>query len=175
MSDKEIKDICKKYGIFNYTIVDGLVNVDGYVKLWNRGLTELPLRFGRVSGHFDCGGNKLTTLKGSPLYVGEFSCGFNKLTNLKYSPLEVGGVYFCDYNKELKTLRGLEECFFMKTINCYGSPVNELFSLFVDKEWSCADVNRLNDLIDDFSIDELNEWLVEEGYEQVKKLYNYGN
>ena len=172
----EIKDICKKYGIENYTIVDSLVNVDGDVFLYNKGLTELPLRFGHVSGYFFCGSNNLTTLKGSPLYVGgAFMCNWNNLTNLKYSPLEVGGDYYCRGSQELKTLRELEECFFMKSIYCDVSPVNELFSLFYNKEWSCADVNRLNDLIDDFTLEELNEWLIEEGYEPVKKLYNYGN
>ena len=170
----EIEKICKKYNIRNYTIKDGLVNVDGNVDLGFNKLTELPLRFGRVSGHFDCrSNNELTSLKGSPLYVGgNFNCGSNNLTNLKYSPMEVGGGYYCHGN-QLKTLRGLEECFFMKKIYCGGSPVDELFSLFVDKEWSCADVNRLNDLIDEFSIEELNEWLIEEGYGPVKKLENY--
>ena len=172
----EIKDICEKYNIKNYTIVDGLVNVNGDVDLSYKKLTEIPLRFGRVTGYFDCGNNKLTTLKGSPLYVsGHFYCSDNNLTNLKYSPIEVGGDYYCGFNNNLKTLRGLEECFFMKNIGCFRTPVSELFSLFVDKEWSCADVNRLNDLIDEFSITELNEWLVEEGYQPVKKLENYGN
>jgi hypothetical protein len=176
MEIKEIEKICKKYGISNYTIVDGLVNVDGNVNLYNKGLTEIPLRFGRVSGDFDCSCNKLTTLKGSPLYVsGHFYCGWNNLTNLKYSPMEVCGDYYCYGNKHLKTLRGLEECFFMKEIDCFGTPVYELFSLFKNKEWSCADVNKLNDLIDDFSLEELNEWLIEEGYKPVKKLDNYGN
>ena len=173
----EIEKICKKYGIENYTIVDGLVNVDGNVDLSYSDLNELPLRFGRVTGDFFCSSNNLTTLKGCPLYVsGNFVCRDNDLTNLKYSPLEVGGGdYYCYNNKYLKTLRGLEECFFMKEIDCSRTPVRELFYLFGNKEWSCADVNRLNDLIDEFNIDELNEWLIEEGHEPVKKLKYYGN
>ena len=176
MEIREIERICKKYNIRNYTIDDGLVNVDGDVYLSYNKLTELPVNFGRVSGHFNCEDNNLTTLKGSPLYVsGYFSCSHNNLTNLKFSPVEVGGNYYCSFNDNLKTLRGLEECFFMKKIYCDYTLVNELFKLFKGKEWSCADVNHLNDLIDEFSITELNEWLVEEGYEPVKKLKYYGN
>ena len=176
MEIKEIEEICEKFNIKNYTIVDGLVDVDGDVVLSLEKLTELPLRFGRVSGDFYCEDNHLTTLKGSPLYVsGNFFCRENDLTNLKFSPIEVGGRYYCSFNNNLRTLRGLEECFFIGKIYCRDTPVSELFRLFRGKEWSCADVNRLNDLIDEFSIDELNEWLIEEGYQPVKKLKNYGN
>jgi hypothetical protein len=64
---EDIDSICKKYGIQNYTINgDGTVDVDGNVDLYNRGLTKLPLKFGRVTGNFYCHSNKLTTLEGCP-------------------------------------------------------------------------------------------------------------
>ena len=96
-----IQDICKQYNIKNYTInPDGSIDVDGDVNLWNLGLTELPLIFNKVSGYFNCGANELTTLKGSPRYVGDyFGCNKNKLTSLEFSPEYVGGSFFCINNK----------------------------------------------------------------------------
>ena len=92
--------ICKKYGIENYTINDdGSIDVNGDVSLSYDGLTELPLRFNRVTGSFSCFDNKLTTLKGCPRWVGDwFSCGSNKLTSLEFSPEYVGNDFFCSDN-----------------------------------------------------------------------------
>ena len=46
------------------------VNVTGDVDLSLLKLTELPIKFGKVGGIFDCHDNKLTTLEGSPKVVG---------------------------------------------------------------------------------------------------------
>ena len=96
-----IHDICKQYGIENYTINDdGSIDVDGHVGLYNKGLTELPLRFNKVSGDFHCGRNRLTTLKGSPRWIGGwFYCDNNQLTSLEFSPEYVGVDFWCQYNK----------------------------------------------------------------------------
>jgi hypothetical protein len=96
-----IHDICKQYKIENYTINDdGSIDVDGDVGLFDRGLTELPLRFNRVTGSFDCNFNKLTSLKGSPRWIGGyFDCRYNRLTSLEFSPDYVGGVFCCDRNQ----------------------------------------------------------------------------
>ena len=93
--------ICKKYGIEKYTINDdGSIDVNGDVNLWNKGLTELPLTFNKVSGYFDCAGNNLTTLKGSPRWVGGgFYCDNNQLTSLEFSPDYVGSAFFCGWNQ----------------------------------------------------------------------------
>jgi hypothetical protein len=95
-----IQDICKQYNIKNYTInPDGSIDVDGDVNLWNLGLTELPLIFNKVSGYFNCGVNELTTLKGSPRYVGDyFGCNKNQLTSLEFSPDYVGSYFSCELN-----------------------------------------------------------------------------
>jgi hypothetical protein len=91
--------ICKRYRIKNYTInPDGSIDVNGSVNLSGRVLTELPLRFNKVTGSFNCGYNKLTTLKGSPKWVGSFNCSVNKLTSLEFSPDYVGGHFWCKYN-----------------------------------------------------------------------------
>lgn len=67
---KEIDAICKNYGITNYTInSDGSVDVYEPIVLNDMGLRKLPLKFGKVTGSFDCENNKLTTLKGSPKEV----------------------------------------------------------------------------------------------------------
>ena len=95
-----IHDICKRYNIKNYTINDdGSIDVNGDVSLSYDGLTELPLRFNRVTGSFSCFDNKLTSLKGCPRWVGDwFSCGSNKLTSLEFSPEYVGNDFFCSDN-----------------------------------------------------------------------------
>jgi hypothetical protein len=104
--DNQVEKICKKFGIENWTIIDGLVDVDGDVYLSHRSLTKLPLKFGRVSGYFSCYNNKLTTLEGAPKEVsGGFDCDNNKLTSLEGAPKEVGGGFICSNNK-LTTLEG---------------------------------------------------------------------
>jgi hypothetical protein len=70
-SKEDIDSICRKYNIRNYVVnEDGTVDVDGNVHLDNRGLTELPLKFRKVSGDFYCHINQLTSLEGSPREVG---------------------------------------------------------------------------------------------------------
>ena len=92
--------ICKKYNITNYTInPDGSIDVNGDVDLINKGLTELPLTFNKVSGWFDCSNNRLTSLKGSPKWVGRgFYCNRNQLTSLEFCPDYVGGNFYCVKN-----------------------------------------------------------------------------
>ena len=81
-----IDSICNKLDITDYTINnDGSIDVDGNVDLYSRDLTELPLIFNKVSRHFDCSDNQLTTLKGCPKKIGgNFDCSYNKLTSLEY-------------------------------------------------------------------------------------------
>ena len=95
-----IDEICREYKIENYTInLDGSIDVDGRVWLSNKGLTELPLTFNKVSGLFGCIDNKLTTLKGSPRWVGgDFTCSNNELNSLEFSPDYVGGDFYCRDN-----------------------------------------------------------------------------
>ena len=109
--DKElIKEICIRYKIKNYTInKDESIDVNDNVNLSYMGLSELPLKFNKVGGYFDCGNNQLTTLEGSPKYVdSSFYCYNNKLTTLEGSPNEVGGSFDCSRN-QLKTLKGSPE------------------------------------------------------------------
>ncbi len=113
---KEIKDICKRYSIGDYTVnEDGTVDVDGDVDLkhWNYTLYILPIKFGTVTGNFSCGSgndidykNELTSLEGCPHTVGgDFRCPMNNLTSLEGGPTEVGGNYYC-YKNKLSSLKG---------------------------------------------------------------------
>ena len=107
MTRKEVKEICYKYRINNWTLrPDGLVDVDGNVNILSQNITKLPLRFGKVTGDFFCYKNKLTTLEGTPKEVGgDFYCYGNNLTTLEGAPTHVGGHFYCFHNK-LTTLEG---------------------------------------------------------------------
>ena len=104
--EEYISFLCDKYKIRNWSINNGLVDVNGYVILSDIGLDKLPINFGKVNGGFYCQNNNLTTLKGSPRYVGgHFWCQDNELTTLEEGPIEVGEDFKCDHN-QLTTLKG---------------------------------------------------------------------
>ena len=107
MTEQEIHNICKEYDIKNYTInPDGSIDVDGNVDLSYMDLTEIPLKFNKVSGSFYCYNNQLTSLVGGPKEVGRnFDCYNNQLTSLERSPIELGGSFWCNRNK-LTSLEG---------------------------------------------------------------------
>jgi hypothetical protein len=67
-------EFCENYlKNVDYTInSDDTIDVDGYVNLDGKlgNMEKLPVKFGKVSGYFNCFGNKLTTLEGCPKYVG---------------------------------------------------------------------------------------------------------
>ncbi len=139
-NEQEIHDICKNYTIKNYTInSDGSIDVDGDVNLMSFSFENLPLKFNKVSGSFDCSDNKLTSLIGSPKEVGgDFYCYNNQLTSLIGSPKEVGGGFDC-YNNQLTSLEGSPErvggffyCNYNQLTSLEGSPkeVGDVFYCF---------------------------------------------
>jgi hypothetical protein len=66
-----MEEIIKKLGISDYTITeDGLVDVDGDVHLSCRGLQEIPVAFGKVTGSFYCDNNEISVLNNIPTEVG---------------------------------------------------------------------------------------------------------
>ena len=107
MTEQEIHNICKEYNITNYTInPDGSIDVDGKVDLSYMDLTEIPLKFNKVSGSFYCHGNQLKSLVGGPKEVGDiFYCSSNKLTSLKGGPEKVYDMFYCGGNP-LESLDG---------------------------------------------------------------------
>ena len=124
-SNSEIDSICGEYRIKNYTInPDGTVDVNGDVNLYEKGLTKLPLKFGYVSGEFDCSYNQLTSLEGSPKKVGGgFYCGYNKLVTLEGAPKEVGGYFDCRYNQLTSLVGAPEEVMYF---NCSNNQLTSL-------------------------------------------------
>jgi hypothetical protein len=92
-------EFCQIY-LENYTInPDDTVDINGDVNLWKAlgNMKKLPVKFGKVSGHFSCSYNKLTTLEGCPTYVGEdFFCSGNNLTTLVGCPNYIGGNFYCN-------------------------------------------------------------------------------
>jgi transcription elongation factor Elf1 len=135
--EKELieKFLKKSYNITGqYTINNGIVDVNGSVNVTNKKLTELTNRmfvFGKIYNYFDCsicnqlktlegapeevGGNficihctQLKTLKGAPKKVGGgFTCGnCNSLKSLEGAPKEVGGTFDCSCCTKLTSLKG---------------------------------------------------------------------
>ena len=79
----------------------GTISVRGDIKIPRLGLTKLPdLSKVVLSGDFDCTGNLLTTLEGSPHHVGgHFLCSQNMLTTLKGCATTIRGAFFCSDNR----------------------------------------------------------------------------
>ena len=110
-------------GKWKFNEETGLVDVDGdfstpnsYISckalgpqggLQSRGITDfMGIKFGTVTGNFDCSYNKLENLDGAPMYVGgDFNCTFNNLKSLEGAPRRVMGDFNCSYNK-LPNLEG---------------------------------------------------------------------
>jgi len=139
--ESKIGELCKKYDIKNYTINDDLsIDVDSYVNLDSEELTEIPLKFGKVSGYFDCRFNYLTSLYNTPKYVdGSFSCKSNILTSLEYLPKYIGRDIYCGDNK-IWSFKGIPDNF-RGNLYCDGNPIYEIWKLFE----SSGDIEFLND------------------------------
>jgi len=92
----------KRYKINENLVVD----VDYHVDLTNRKMTKIPVKFGTVTGNFDCQFNNLTNLTNSPHHIGGyFDCSGNEIYTLIGGPDYVAGGYYCNDNN-LETLDG---------------------------------------------------------------------
>ena len=195
---RNIRKICKQYGIENYTTInkDGSIDVNGdvYLKKYILSDNKLPLKFNKVSGYFDCSSNKLTTLENSPKIVGDFfSCADNQLTSLEGGPKIVNGDFYCS-NNNLTSLKGCPEfvdgdflCnsnyqlktfeYFPKHISnsfaCNGCPIYSIWELFHDT--SKIELFNDMDIIQDevLILDRLNYFLEEIGKPTVKSIRGY--
>jgi uncharacterized protein (DUF1330 family) len=94
-------------GTWSVNSSTGLVDVQGLFHCSGHGLKSLGgIRFGTVTGNFDCRTNQLTTLEGAPRTVeGNFWCNWNQLTTLEGAPRTVEGNFDC-YSNKLTTLEG---------------------------------------------------------------------
>jgi hypothetical protein len=107
-TDDQVKDFIRRYFTIHgsRSITNGIVNVTGDVEI-RPGLEmyQLPVKFGKVSGNFNCSHNQLTSLVGAPQSVGGFYCSDNQLTSLVGAPQSVGGNFSC-HNNQLTSLEG---------------------------------------------------------------------
>jgi hypothetical protein len=140
-------DKCTK-GSWTFNSQTGLVDVSGSFGCIDQGLADFKgVRFGNVSGVFDCYFNTFTSLEGAPQQVGGdfdcsdnslmyldgapqqvgggFNCSNNSLTSLEGAPLKVGGFLDCSYNK-LTSLEGAPSTVELGLfLYCPGNPVSE--------------------------------------------------
>src|SRR5574343_312597 len=72
-SFEDIKEICRRYNIIDYTInTDGSIDVDGNAWLYNRTITKLQLKFNKSNG-----------------------CECNNIKSFEYFPSFVKDTFFC--------------------------------------------------------------------------------
>jgi hypothetical protein len=77
----------------------GLIDVIGDVLLPSE-LTQIPVRFGHVTGKFLCHNTEITSLVGAPQSVGrDFWCYNTEITSLEGAPRSVGGNFYCNDTK----------------------------------------------------------------------------
>ena len=138
---EDVTSICKKYYIKNWTLnPDGSIDVDGNVYLYNIGLTELPLKFGKVSGNFNCSNNQLTTLEGCPNSVGgDFSCRNNQLTTFKGCPESISGYLDC-FNNKIVNFYGFPDRLIGMELYLEGNPLGEIYHGVFKGDWRCIDL-----------------------------------
>jgi hypothetical protein len=123
-----LKDSIRRGGTF---VVDenGLVNVEGDVNFYDQILEKIPVKFGVVTGDFNCPNNDLISLEGAPNSVGGgFKCSGNKLTSLKGVPTSLGGSFDCENNNLTslegapQIIKGLFDCGRNKLTSLKGAP-----------------------------------------------------
>lgn len=122
----EAEQALMKWGVEYKKNPDGTLVVYGALDISDRELTRLPdLSSVSVMGLFSCSNNYLTSLEGSPRYVGgSYNCHNNQLTSLKGAPLEINHHFKC-YNNRLASLEGAPQTvsgFFY----CRGNPLASL-------------------------------------------------
>ena len=179
-SESEVREICEEFGIDNWSLESGLVNVDDHVDLSHFGLTHIPLKFGVVTGCFHCGYNKLTSLEGCPLRVGGyFDCSRNNLTSLESCPKYVGGNFYCRSNN-IREFTGIK--YIEGELWCDGNPIwNIWWIISPDQKWDEDQMDLFDDcsIIQDdgeaVAIDRLNFFLEEIGLPTVEKVRGYIN
>ena len=124
-----------KYNLYDLQKYANFV-IEGSLDLSNMGLTELPNLAGvEVRGDFDCSHNNLTSLRGAPRAGQEgstFNCGYNKIRSLKHLPMQSAGNIYgwrridCNDN-QIETLKDLDLNFVWNcAINCANNQLKRL-------------------------------------------------
>ena len=177
-SESEVAEICEKFRIKNWSLVDGLVNVDGDVSLTLSKITNIPLKFGTVTGNFFCSSNYLSSLEGCPNRVGgEFDCKFNEITSLEGCPKSVGGDFYC-YDNNIREFTGIK--YIGGDLICYNNPIGNIWKIISsNREWDNEKMEFFNDLEiirgEEIAIERLNFFLEEMGLPTVESVKGYKN
>ena len=179
-TEAEVAKICEEYDIENWTLnSDGLVDVSGNVYLANSNLKKLPLKFGHVTGDFDCGNNKLTTLEGAPHTVDDsFAVYNNQLTSLEFAPKSVGHNFWCKFNN-IRSFEGLVNI--GGGFYCNHNPVYEIWDIIAVQSggWDNEKMEFFNELDiirgEEIAIERLNFFLEEIGLPTVESVEGYKN
>jgi len=151
--ERSIIQLCTIYRIKNYIINDDFtIDVtNGDVDISDCSLTELPLRFNRVEGNFNCSSNQLTTLDGCPQYVnGDFRCDSNELESLINGPKFVGGIYYIQNNliQTLDELKDVEFNYIEVENNCIANiSIDMANKIDMDREDGGIGENPIDTLI----------------------------
>ena len=110
---------------------DGTVDVNGDIAIWSDDLIDkkFPIKFGYVSGNFNCSNINVKTLEGCPIEVGrDFNCHSNELTSLEGCTQKVGGGFYCGHNQLIslegcpQEVRGYFSCTYNKLTSLEGCP-----------------------------------------------------
>jgi len=105
ISDEEFSDI------FEIHEIDGIPHVyvsDADISMSERGLSEIPIPFGEVTGDFRCGDNPIKSLKNAPFHVGgDFDCSDTSITSFEHVPEYIGGELIA-YNTKVIDFKGCE-------------------------------------------------------------------
>ena len=127
---------------------DGTISVSGscYIHENMLNIDKLPVKFQYVGESFNCSLSSISSLEGSPIYVGRsFFCnGATKITSLEHAPLSVGRDFHCD-NTGITSLKGCPrtvpgsfDCDNTKITSLIGGPTS------VGSYYSCSDTNIKN-------------------------------
>ena len=146
---EEIEAWLNFYKIRNYEIISNeeygyVVNVNGHVKLFNKNIKNIEVKFNEVNGNFTCGHNQLKSLEGSPKIVkATFACQNNELKSLKGCPENINQFLYASNN--LLTIEGLK--YLPKEIK------NNIIQLeYNEKLGELQHINNFNELKEKISI-----------------------
>lgn len=112
-SEEQIEKWLRSMKIKNYTInPDKTVDVAGDVNLFNRGLDNLPIKFGTVSGNFLVRHNKFRNLRGFPHEIGgDLTVSYNPGIKLQGGDGMIVHGRVLTKGTELTTLEGVGQSF----------------------------------------------------------------
>jgi hypothetical protein len=139
----------------NWTLnSDGEIDVTCRVDMRNMKLTEIPVKFGKVNGWFNCENNKLTSMKNFPNHIenGNLQMSNNNISSFNHFPLisrcgdtvmSISGNPLNDYLRNIK-----EDDFpYWKILNWYSTLKDFPFLINIGKKY--FDRGHLNRYLND--------------------------